>query len=138
MGRFVRLSPRSRGELVLVVAIATAMLFAVAFPITLLARSQLVNRLENGIFAAFTASVLEDGDLNPINQVYPEQRWLVSRTYNFADVRDIGGVALWLPFNAYARLLPTLRLAPRLWGTPVTHDDAAQAVGTLFLTLLSV
>ena len=117
-----------------VFAAAAAMFFSVAFSIAWLAKSAHVSRPENGLYNAAVRSVLEDGDLNLINQAYPEQRWLVSSTYNLPDFREHGSAALWLPFFAYGLLLPELNLESERTGKPVSHDDAAVALATLFFT----
>ncbi|MEQ1879058.1 MAG: hypothetical protein ABL958_20630, partial [Bdellovibrionia bacterium] len=68
-------------------------------------------------------------------QVFPEQAWLVSETYNFPDFRENGTTALLLPFFAYGRWLPKLETGERRWGTPVDHEDVAQALAALFFSI---
>lgn len=63
------------------------------------------------IYFAYTASIVEDGDLNAINHLdphnsyyFPSGRKAVSKTYNLPDFHNHGGVVLWAPFYAYAKL----------------------------------
>lgn len=56
------------------------------------------------IYFAYTASVVEDGDLNAINQFYRPSKF-VSKTYNLPDPRNHGGVILWVPFYLYAKVI---------------------------------
>ena len=54
------------------------------------------------IYFAYTASVVEDGDLNAINQ-FNKPGEFISKTYNLPDPRNHGGVILWVPFYLYAK-----------------------------------
>ena len=56
------------------------------------------------IYFAYTASVVEDGDLNVVNQDYRSRQFAVSETYNSPMFLNHGGVVLWAPFYAYAKL----------------------------------
>ncbi len=56
------------------------------------------------IYLAYTASIVEDGDLNAINNFYRDGKF-VSKTYNLPDPRNYGGVLLWWPFYAYAKVI---------------------------------
>ncbi len=71
------------------------------------------------IYFAYTASIVEDGDLNAVNhldQHYPYYlaggKIGISRTYNLPDFHNHGGVILWAPFYAYAKLV--YRIADKL------------------------
>jgi hypothetical protein len=64
------------------------------------------------IYFAYTASMVEDGDLNVVN--HPDPRYPfnlpsgklgVSKTYNLPDFHAHGGITLWVPFYAYAKLV---------------------------------
>jgi len=64
------------------------------------------------IYFAYTASVVEDGDLNAINHLdknypyyLPEGKIGVSKTYNLPDFHNHGGVVLWVPFYLYAKFI---------------------------------
>jgi len=65
------------------------------------------------IYFTYTASVVDDGDLNVVNQVdfkhYPQYltsgKIGVSKTYNLPDFHNHGGVILWVPFYAYAKFI---------------------------------
>ena len=58
------------------------------------------------IYYAYTASIIEDGDLNIINQIDRSQyAFVVSETYNWPDNHSYGGITLWIPFYAYAKLV---------------------------------
>lgn len=63
------------------------------------------------IYHAYTASVIEDGDLNAVNRIYRNQDFYfpsgvmgISKTYNLADFHGHGGVLLWAPFYMYGKL----------------------------------
>ncbi|MDP2928055.1 MAG: tetratricopeptide repeat protein [Candidatus Omnitrophota bacterium] len=55
------------------------------------------------VYFGYTASLVEDGDLNIVNQVYFGYGKFVSETYNFPNLNNYGGVVLWLPFYTYAK-----------------------------------
>jgi tetratricopeptide (TPR) repeat protein len=58
------------------------------------------------IYFAYTASVVEDGDLNVVNQSYPQSgQFNVSQTYNLPDFHNHGGVTLWVPFYSWAKFI---------------------------------
>jgi len=64
------------------------------------------------IYFAYTASVVEDGDLNAINHLddhypyyFPSGKVGISKTYNLPDFHNHGGVLLWVPFYAYAKFI---------------------------------
>ncbi len=59
------------------------------------------------IYFAYTASVVEDGDLNIINRVGELDEWAmyVTQTYNWPNLHTHGGVTLWIPFYGYARFV---------------------------------
>jgi hypothetical protein len=122
----------------LTLALSVALFLSLGFSITLLARTEIIDHVENGIYAATVRSVLEDGDLNTINQVYPEQHWLASRTYNFPDFRENGFVGLWLPFFAYGHSLPKLVLGSRRLGSPASQEDVGNALAALVFTLAAL
>ncbi len=61
---------------------------------------------DDGYFQ-YTASVVEDGDLNLINQFYRDGKY-ISKTYNLPDPHYYGGVILWVPFYAYAKIIYSL------------------------------
>jgi hypothetical protein len=50
--------------------------------------------LENKVYLANTVSIIEDYDLNTINNVPKESRWIVSETYNFPDMHFDGATVL--------------------------------------------
>ena len=61
------------------------------------------------IYFAYTASIVEDGDLNVINQNYLQSgQSTISKTYNFPDFHNHGGVILWAPFYSYAKAVDFL------------------------------
>lgn len=64
------------------------------------------------IYFAYTASIVEDGDLNAVNHIDPRYPYYfssgkigVSKTYNLPDFHNHGGIILWAPFYAYAKLV---------------------------------
>ena len=67
------------------------------------------------IYYAYTASVVEEGDLNAIDNLdskrdyyFPSGVIEVSKTYNLPDFHSHGGVILWAPFYAYAKIIYSL------------------------------
>jgi tetratricopeptide (TPR) repeat protein len=56
------------------------------------------------VYFAYTKSLVDDGDLNIVNQVYNDYGQFVSPTYNLPDFHNHGGVVLWAPFYAYGKL----------------------------------
>jgi len=56
------------------------------------------------IYYAYTASLVDDGDLNVVNQAYRNtEQFSVSQTYNLPSYHNHGGVILWVPFYVYAK-----------------------------------
>lgn len=68
------------------------------------------------VYYAYTESIIEDGDLNLINNVRfrskDDYRGLkgigISRTYNYPNFHNHGGVILWAPFYIYGNFIHTL------------------------------
>ncbi|OGX23761.1 MAG: hypothetical protein A2Y03_04820 [Omnitrophica WOR_2 bacterium GWF2_38_59] len=66
------------------------------------------------VYFAYTESVVEDGDLNVVNNIgdsnyfFPSGIKNVSKTYNFPDFHNHGGVLLWVPFYKGAKNLSYL------------------------------
>jgi tetratricopeptide (TPR) repeat protein len=60
------------------------------------------------VYFAYTKSIVEDGDLNLINQVYSDFGQIVTKTYNFPDFHTHGGVILWAPFYLSAKFLHSI------------------------------
>jgi len=60
------------------------------------------------IYFAYTSSIVEDHDLNPVNRVYYEFGSPVSETYNLPDWHSYAGVVLWSPFYLYAKSIYSL------------------------------
>lgn len=61
---------------------------------------------EYGVYSSMTESIVEDGDLNIANQLfYPEQQYIVSKSFNYPHHHSSGAVAGWLPFALYAKVV---------------------------------
>ncbi|MCX5713931.1 MAG: hypothetical protein NT033_03790, partial [Candidatus Omnitrophica bacterium] len=61
---------------------------------------------EDKIYFSYTASVAEDADLNISNQLFKKgDSFEVSRTLNYPEFRNHGGIIFWLPFYSYGKLL---------------------------------
>ncbi len=65
---------------------------------------------DSPIYFAYTASVVNDGDLNAVNNIYepyvsyiPSLTIGVSESYNLPDHHTHGGVVLWAPFYMYGK-----------------------------------
>lgn len=70
------------------------------------------NGPDQPIYFAYTASIIEDGDLNAVNHLDPTYPYYlsdgkigISKTYNLPDFHNHGGIVLWLPFYIYAKLV---------------------------------
>jgi hypothetical protein len=68
------------------------------------------NGPDDPIYLAYTASIVDDGDFNVVNNIglhdhyyFPAGKIQVSRTYNLADYHNHGGVVLWAPFYIYGK-----------------------------------
>ncbi|MCF7916180.1 MAG: hypothetical protein K9L61_00190 [Candidatus Omnitrophica bacterium] len=65
------------------------------------------------IYYAYTESVVEDSDLNVVNNMHfnhdddyrPPESMRVSKTYNYPDFHNHGGVLLWVPFYVYGKFM---------------------------------
>ena len=58
------------------------------------------------IYLNYTVSVVEDGDLNIINQLYSSGgNFKVSKSFNFPDLHNHGGIILWIPFYSYGKFI---------------------------------
>jgi tetratricopeptide (TPR) repeat protein len=53
-------------------------------------------------YFSYTASIIEKGDLNIVNQFYRSGKY-ISKTYNLPAPHYYGGILLWAPFYAYAK-----------------------------------
>jgi len=68
------------------------------------------------IYYAYTKSTVEDYDLNVLNQLtpghspyyFPSGEIFVSKTYNFPDYHDHGGIVYWVPFYVLGKSLYSL------------------------------
>ena len=58
------------------------------------------------IYLSYITSIFEDGDLNIANQVYSSgDIFSISKTYNYMDYHNHGGILLWAPFYIYAKTI---------------------------------
>jgi hypothetical protein len=72
---------------------------------------------DDPIYFAYTASIVDDGDLNAVNQVYSRvDKFAISKTYNLPDFHNHGGIVLWLPFYAYGKFIYPLATKLNLKG----------------------
>ncbi|MFA5356956.1 MAG: tetratricopeptide repeat protein [Candidatus Omnitrophota bacterium] len=88
------------------------------------------------VYYAYTASIVDDGDLNAVNHLdsrYPQfDRFTVSKTYNLPDFHNHGGVVLWAPFYVYAKLIYFLADKLKLTGiTGYGFENIAKCVMSL-------
>lgn len=93
---------------------------------------QLPYLFENGEYAQYTVSVMQDQDLNIVNQVTdPELNWIVSQTGNHAAHRLYGISAYLLPFFMYKQAID---------GPAQDANDYlyAQALSTVFYVFLGM
>jgi hypothetical protein len=68
------------------------------------------NGPDDPIYLAYTASIVDDGDFNVVNNIglhdhyyFPAGKIHVSETYNLADYHNHGGVVFWAPFYIYGK-----------------------------------
>ncbi|MCK5493941.1 MAG: hypothetical protein KAJ14_12595 [Candidatus Omnitrophica bacterium] len=58
------------------------------------------------IYLSYIISIFEDGDLNIANQLYSSgDIFSISKTYNYMDYHNHGGILLWAPFYVYAKAI---------------------------------
>lgn len=58
------------------------------------------------IYYQYTASIVDDGDLNIANQMFnPGEKYYVSGTFDIPFIQSEGGVIFWTPFYAAAKAL---------------------------------
>ncbi len=95
------------------------------------------------IYFAYTASLVQDGDLNVVNHLWPTQQIEVSSTYNSPDFHNHGGVIIWAPFYIYAKTVYRfLSLLSPYANKPVSLDQVLGGLLSLstvivgFLTIL--
>ncbi len=96
------------------------------------------------IYFAYTASVVEDGDLNVANQIdfkhYPHYlasgKFGVSKTYNLADFHNHGGVILWAPFYVYAKSIYYIAAKLNLKGLSFNGLDKVTKCAMSFSTIV--
>ena len=91
-------------------------LFGIFFVFNLLVLNPKFEGPDQPIYYAYTASVVEDGDLNAVNHIdehypyfLPSGKIGVSVTYNLPDFHNHGGVLLWIPFFIYGKLMYFLK-----------------------------
>ncbi len=85
------------------------------------------------IYYSYTASVVEDGDLNAVNNQYgnnpyymPDFEMEVSKTYNLADFHNYGGVILWVPFYSYGKFIHFIATKVNIAG--ITADSIKKII----------
>ncbi|MDD5130451.1 MAG: hypothetical protein PHS66_05325 [Candidatus Omnitrophica bacterium] len=95
------------------------------------------------IYLSYTASMVEDGDFNVVNHAdyrYPfnlaSGKLGVSKTYNLPDFHAHGGVVLWAPFYAYAKIIYYLADKFGLTGLTVYTADRLARCAMSFSTIL--
>jgi len=83
------------------------------------------------IYFAYTASLVDDGDLNAVNHLdehypyyLPSGKIGVSRTYNLPDFHNHGGVILWAPFYLYAKFAYAVGRALKIESLTVQGAEA--------------
>lgn len=93
---------------------------------------QLPYLFENGEYAQYTVSIMQDQDLNIVNQVTdPDLNWMVSQTGNHATLRLYGTSPYLLPFFKYKQVID----GP---AKDVNDYIYAQALSTVFYIFLGM
>lgn len=90
------------------------------------------------IYFAYTASIVEDGDLNTVNQVNQFSQFgrFISKTYNFPDHRSHGGVLLWAPFYVYAKSIYSIATKLNLTSLTINGLDRLAKCAMSFSTVV--
>jgi len=96
------------------------------------------------IYFAYTASVVEDGDLNIVNHLDPKDHpyyfpsgiLSVSKTYNLPDFHNHGGVLLWIPFYVYAKFIYFVAIKFNLTGLTIGGLDKFVNCAMSFSTIV--
>ncbi len=97
------------------------------------------------IYFAYTASFVEDGDLNVVNQhVAQKEAVPVTGTWNYPDYHNHGGVLFWAPFYAYGmmafdwanRVLPGSADLPRVLSGAMSFCTLLLGTAALLLMFL--
>lgn len=95
------------------------------------------------IYFAYTASVLEDGDLNAVNHLdlsspyyLPSGKIGISKTYNLPDFHNHGGVLLWMPFYTYAKSIYIIANKLNLTGLTTYGLDGLTKCAMSFSTVV--
>ena len=95
------------------------------------------------VYFAYTASIVEDGDLNVINQNCSQSgQFIVSRTYNSPDFHNYGGVILWAPFYTYAKFIYFIAGKLDLTGLTIhgfeKFSKCAMSFSTMFFGFIAI
>lgn len=95
------------------------------------------------IYFAYTASVVEDGDLNVVNQTglrhsyyFPSGEMGISKTYNLPDFHNHGGVTLWAPFYIYAKFVYSIAIKFNLTSLTTEGFDRLAKCSMSFSTIV--
>jgi hypothetical protein len=101
-----------------------------AFYLFLLADPAFIS-VDKRIYTHYTASLVDDLDLNVINQIPAKEAWLLSKSLNYPDVHSNGAAVLWAPFFLMAKQIK-FGLTPAPGGGHERMYGAAQAVANVF------
>lgn len=95
------------------------------------------------IYYSYTQSIIEDGDLNPVNNIkyvsdyyFPNGIKRVSQTYNLPDFHNHGGILLWIPFYHYGKMFEPLFNKLSLPLKTATHPDSFMECSLSFSTIV--
>jgi len=64
--------------------------------------------LDDGVYSNYLTSLVMDGDLNVVDQLPAEKRWMVSKKLNHPTLHDHGISIFWVPTYLYARILKSM------------------------------
>ncbi len=96
---------------------------------------------DDPIYYAYTASVVNDRDLNPVNHIYDQYTYVfwdgtigISPTYNLPSHHNHGGVVLWAPFYLSAEAIRFIDRKAGLGMIPEGAGDILNKVSLSFST----
>lgn len=92
---------------------------------------------ENGVYASYTESFINDGDINIHNNVLnDDMNWMVTKTYNNPDMHDHGIIMMWSPFFLYTKMLDFFKIETRFEYSKA--QDISQTIATIFFAILGI
>jgi len=89
---------------------------------------------EEGMYGAYTVSILNDGDFNVFNQATDRSTWLATKTYNHPDMHNSTIPVLLFPFYMYNKYLHLFFGEKNSEKNPVIYKDVHILANIFFST----